>query len=167
MISLTAFSYYCNCVCDHQSRHGLHWHRAAGGRPVPRPCWWWRAELQRHRDEAGPCSMRWDSERNTSLAAVLGALDYWRGCCVHEMTGTCPLHLILCLSPVTVKELVRDIEQLQCLRALRLEGNSVGVEAARAIAKALEGKDLLQVLLWKLIFISLFLINLPLSWIVA
>lgn len=41
--------------------------------------------------------------------------------------------------------MVHDIEQLQCLRALCLEGNSVGVEAARAIAKALEGKNLLQV----------------------
>lgn len=44
-----------------------------------------------------------------------------------------------------MEEIVHDIEQLQCLRALRLEGNSVGVEAAQAIAKALEGKDLLQV----------------------
>lgn len=46
---------------------------------------------------------------------------------------------------LSVKEIVCDIEQHQCLRALRLEGNSVGVEAARAIAKALEDKDLLQV----------------------
>jgi len=45
------------------------------------------------------------------------------------------------------EELVRDIEQYQVLRALRLEGNTVGVEAAQAIAKALESKDLLQVLL--------------------
>lgn len=40
---------------------------------------------------------------------------------------------------------VREIEQHQCLRALCLEGNTVGVDAARAIAKALEKKDLLQV----------------------
>lgn len=44
-----------------------------------------------------------------------------------------------------VEELVRDIEQYQGLRALRLEGNTLGVDAARAIAKALENKDLLQV----------------------
>lgn len=48
---------------------------------------------------------------------------------------------------LSVEELVREIQQYQCLRALRLEGNTVGVDAARAIAKALEGKDLLQVLL--------------------
>ncbi|XP_010770176.1 ran GTPase-activating protein 1-like, partial [Notothenia coriiceps] len=44
----------------------------------------------------------------------------------------------------SVEQLVRDIEQFQGLRALRLEGNTVGVEAARAIAKALEDKDQLQ-----------------------
>uniref|UniRef100_A0A8C4HKR3 Ran GTPase-activating protein 1 n=1 Tax=Dicentrarchus labrax TaxID=13489 RepID=A0A8C4HKR3_DICLA len=38
----------------------------------------------------------------------------------------------------SVEELVREIEQYQGLRALRLEGNTVGVDAARAIAKALE-----------------------------
>ncbi|KAF0025172.1 hypothetical protein F2P81_022053 [Scophthalmus maximus] len=47
-------------------------------------------------------------------------------------------------SAESVEELVREIEQYQGLRALRLEGNTVGVEAARAIAKALESKDLLQ-----------------------
>lgn len=45
-----------------------------------------------------------------------------------------------------MEELVCDIEQYQDLRALRLEGNSVGVEAAQAIAKALESKNQLQVL---------------------
>lgn len=49
------------------------------------------------------------------------------------------------LSVFPVEELVRDIEQYQGLRALRLEGNTLGVDAARAIAKALENKDLLQV----------------------
>lgn len=46
---------------------------------------------------------------------------------------------------LSVEELVREIEQYQGLRALRLEGNTVGVDAARAIAKALESKELLQV----------------------
>lgn len=50
-------------------------------------------------------------------------------------------------SVLSAEELVREIEQYQCLRALRLEGNTVGVDAAQAIAKVLEGKDLLQVLL--------------------
>ncbi|KAM7371119.1 hypothetical protein PAMP_010611 [Pampus punctatissimus] len=44
----------------------------------------------------------------------------------------------------SVEELVREIEQYHGLRALRLEGNTVGVEAAQGIAKALESKDLLQ-----------------------
>lgn len=42
-------------------------------------------------------------------------------------------------------ELLGKIEQYPGLRALRLEGNTVGVEAAKAIAKALESKDQLQV----------------------
>lgn len=41
---------------------------------------------------------------------------------------------------------MREIEHYTGLRALRLEGNTVGVDAARAIAKALQSKDLLQVL---------------------
>ncbi|KAK1882057.1 Ran GTPase-activating protein 1 [Dissostichus eleginoides] len=52
----------------------------------------------------------------------------------------------------SVEELVRDIEQFQGLRALRLEGNTVGVEAARAIAKALENKDQLQRCYWSDMF---------------
>lgn len=51
------------------------------------------------------------------------------------------------MSVLIVEELVREMEQYQGLRALRLEGNTVGVEAAQAIAKALESKDLLQVVL--------------------
>lgn len=50
------------------------------------------------------------------------------------------------LSLLSVEELVREMEQYQGLRAFRLEGNTVGVDAARAIAKALESKGLLQVL---------------------
>ncbi|XP_029311348.1 ran GTPase-activating protein 1b [Cottoperca gobio] len=52
----------------------------------------------------------------------------------------------------SVEELVREIEQYQGLRALRLEGNTVGVDAARAIAKALENKDLLQRCYWSDMF---------------
>uniref|UniRef100_A0A4W6G0H9 Ran GTPase activating protein 1b n=1 Tax=Lates calcarifer TaxID=8187 RepID=A0A4W6G0H9_LATCA len=50
------------------------------------------------------------------------------------------------------RDLVREIEQYQGLRALRLEGNTLGVEAARAIAKALESKDLLQRCYWSDMF---------------
>uniref|UniRef100_A0A7N8Y2E2 Ran GTPase-activating protein 1 n=1 Tax=Mastacembelus armatus TaxID=205130 RepID=A0A7N8Y2E2_9TELE len=52
----------------------------------------------------------------------------------------------------SVEELVHEIEQYQGLRALRLEGNTVGVEAAQAIAKALESKDLLQRCYWSDMF---------------
>ncbi|KAK5880877.1 hypothetical protein CesoFtcFv8_021739 [Champsocephalus esox] len=52
----------------------------------------------------------------------------------------------------SVEELVRDIEQFRGLRALRLEGNTVGVEAAQAIAKALEDKDQLQRCYWSDMF---------------
>ncbi|KAM7382016.1 hypothetical protein PAMA_012742 [Pampus argenteus] len=52
----------------------------------------------------------------------------------------------------SVEELVREIEQYHGLRALRLEGNTVGVEAAQGIAKALESKDLLQRCYWSDIF---------------
>ncbi|CAB1438124.1 unnamed protein product [Pleuronectes platessa] len=52
----------------------------------------------------------------------------------------------------SVEELVREIEQYQGLRALRLEGNTFGVEAAQAIAKALESKDLLQRCYWSDMF---------------
>ncbi|XP_070708346.1 ran GTPase-activating protein 1b [Pempheris klunzingeri] len=52
----------------------------------------------------------------------------------------------------SVEELVREIEQSQGLRSLCLEGNTVGVEAARAIAKALGSKDLLQRCYWSDMF---------------
>jgi len=39
-----------------------------------------------------------------------------------------------------VEEIVKEIEDFQGLEALRLEGNTIGVEAAQAIAKALETK---------------------------
>jgi hypothetical protein len=55
-------------------------------------------------------------------------------------------HLLVNLVVSAAKELVREIEEYQGLRALRLEGNTVGVEAAQAISKALECKDQLQVL---------------------
>ncbi|KAM4715076.1 ran GTPase-activating protein 1b [Anableps anableps] len=52
----------------------------------------------------------------------------------------------------SVRELLSKIEQYQGLRALRLEGNTVGVEAAKAIAKALESKDQLQRCYWSDMF---------------
>ncbi|KAJ0044250.1 hypothetical protein NL108_004067, partial [Boleophthalmus pectinirostris] len=50
------------------------------------------------------------------------------------------------------EDLVKEIDQYQDLRALRLEGNTLGVEAAQAIAKVLEKKDLLQKCYWSDIF---------------
>lgn len=40
---------------------------------------------------------------------------------------------------------MKEIQDFEGLQALRLEGNTVGVEAARAIAKALETKSALKV----------------------
>ncbi len=44
-----------------------------------------------------------------------------------------------------VEKMVKEIEELDGLRALRLEGNTIGLEAAQTIAKALEKKSELQV----------------------
>ncbi|KAM3592368.1 uncharacterized protein V6R79_017402 [Siganus canaliculatus] len=55
-------------------------------------------------------------------------------------------------SAESVEELVREIEQCQDLRTLCLEGNTLGVDAARAIAKALESKDLVQRCHWSDMF---------------
>uniref|UniRef100_A0A3P9KEG0 Ran GTPase-activating protein 1 n=1 Tax=Oryzias latipes TaxID=8090 RepID=A0A3P9KEG0_ORYLA len=52
----------------------------------------------------------------------------------------------------SVAELVRDIRRTSDLRALRLEGNTVGVEAAQTIAKALENKEMLQRCYWSDMF---------------
>ncbi|KTG25159.1 hypothetical protein cypCar_00006044 [Cyprinus carpio] len=52
----------------------------------------------------------------------------------------------------SVKEMVQEIEQYQGLRSLRLEGNTLGVEAARAIAKSLEAKRELEQCHWSDMF---------------
>ncbi|XP_064170213.1 ran GTPase-activating protein 1a isoform X1 [Anguilla rostrata] len=52
----------------------------------------------------------------------------------------------------SVEELVQEIEAFQGLQALRLEGNTVGVEAAKAIAKALENKGDFQCCYWSDMF---------------
>uniref|UniRef100_A0A8D0AY05 Ran GTPase-activating protein 1 n=1 Tax=Sander lucioperca TaxID=283035 RepID=A0A8D0AY05_SANLU len=52
----------------------------------------------------------------------------------------------------SVEELVCEIEQYHGLRALRLEGNTVGVDAARAIAKALETLCVFQRCYWSDMF---------------
>ncbi|XP_023670293.2 ran GTPase-activating protein 1b isoform X2 [Paramormyrops kingsleyae] len=55
-------------------------------------------------------------------------------------------------SAQSVEELVREIEAFPELQALRLEGNTVGVEAAKAIARALESKSQLQFCYWSDMF---------------
>nr|XP_057918182.1 ran GTPase-activating protein 1b [Doryrhamphus excisus]XP_057918183.1 ran GTPase-activating protein 1b [Doryrhamphus excisus]XP_057918184.1 ran GTPase-activating protein 1b [Doryrhamphus excisus] len=52
----------------------------------------------------------------------------------------------------SVEELVQEIEQCHDLRSLRLEGNTLGVEAASAIARSLESKDRLQRCYWSDLF---------------
>lgn len=44
-----------------------------------------------------------------------------------------------------VEKMGKEIEEFDGLRALRLEGNTIGLEAAQTIAKALEKKSELQV----------------------
>lgn len=51
----------------------------------------------------------------------------------------------LTCSPSSVEEMVKEIQDFEDLQALRLEGNTVGVEAAQAIAKALETKSKFKV----------------------
>lgn len=53
------------------------------------------------------------------------------------------LHPFCSLS--AVEEIVKEIEDFDGLQALRLEGNTIGVEAAKTIAKALETKSELTV----------------------
>uniref|UniRef100_A0A8C2KI08 Ran GTPase-activating protein 1 n=1 Tax=Cyprinus carpio TaxID=7962 RepID=A0A8C2KI08_CYPCA len=52
----------------------------------------------------------------------------------------------------SVKEMVQEIEQCQGLQSLRLEGNTLGVEAAQAIAKSLEEKRELEQCHWSDLF---------------
>ncbi|KPP73440.1 ran GTPase-activating protein 1-like [Scleropages formosus] len=52
----------------------------------------------------------------------------------------------------SVEELVKDVENFQGLQALRLEGNTFGVEAAKAIAMALEKKSQLECCYWSDVF---------------
>nr|XP_003221037.1 PREDICTED: ran GTPase-activating protein 1 [Anolis carolinensis]XP_008108950.1 PREDICTED: ran GTPase-activating protein 1 [Anolis carolinensis] len=50
------------------------------------------------------------------------------------------------------EEVIKEIEEFDGLEALRLEGNTVGVEAAKVIAKALETKSLLKKCHWSDMF---------------
>ncbi|XP_031206026.1 ran GTPase-activating protein 1 isoform X4 [Mastomys coucha] len=50
------------------------------------------------------------------------------------------------------KDVIKEIEEFDGLEALRLEGNTVGVEAARVIAKALEKKSELKRCHWSDMF---------------
>nr|XP_046161605.1 LOW QUALITY PROTEIN: ran GTPase-activating protein 1-like [Oncorhynchus gorbuscha] len=52
----------------------------------------------------------------------------------------------------SVKEMVKEIQEFKGLQALRLEGNTYGVEAAQAIAKALETKSEFKYCYWSDMF---------------
>ncbi|XP_071752990.2 ran GTPase-activating protein 1-like isoform X1 [Centroberyx gerrardi] len=52
----------------------------------------------------------------------------------------------------SVEEIVKEIQDFQGLQALRLEGNTIGVEAAQAIAKALETKSEFKCCYWSDMF---------------
>ncbi|KAK9535469.1 hypothetical protein VZT92_007848 [Zoarces viviparus] len=52
----------------------------------------------------------------------------------------------------SVEEMVKEIQDFDDLQALRLEGNTIGVEAAKAIAKALETKSKFKRCYWSDMF---------------
>ncbi|XP_062872346.1 ran GTPase-activating protein 1a isoform X2 [Trichomycterus rosablanca] len=52
----------------------------------------------------------------------------------------------------SVKDIVKEIQEYKGLKALRLEGNTVGVEAAQTIAKALQDKADFQCCYWSDMF---------------
>lgn len=52
----------------------------------------------------------------------------------------------------SVEEMVKEIQDFEDLQALRLEGNTIGVEAAQAIAKALETKSKFKRCYWSDMF---------------
>uniref|UniRef100_A0A674AT17 Ran GTPase-activating protein 1 n=1 Tax=Salmo trutta TaxID=8032 RepID=A0A674AT17_SALTR len=52
----------------------------------------------------------------------------------------------------SVEEMVKEIQEFKGLQALRLEGNTYGVEAAQAIAKALETKSEFKYCYWSDMF---------------
>ncbi|CAG5897499.1 unnamed protein product [Menidia menidia] len=52
----------------------------------------------------------------------------------------------------SVEEMVKEIQDFSGLQALRLEGNTIGVDAAQAIAKALENKSELKCCYWSDMF---------------
>ncbi|KAK5616125.1 Ran GTPase-activating protein 1 [Crenichthys baileyi] len=52
----------------------------------------------------------------------------------------------------SAEEIVKDIQEFEGLQALRMEGNTIGVEAAQAIAKALETKSELKRCYWSDMF---------------
>lgn len=84
------------------------------------------------------------------------SVDY-RGSCPRKYTLMCsrfPLLMIVkkqnkakhsSVSCSPVADVVKEIEDFDGLQALRLEGNTIGVEAMQAIAKALETKSELKV----------------------
>uniref|UniRef100_A0A674N873 Ran GTPase-activating protein 1 n=1 Tax=Takifugu rubripes TaxID=31033 RepID=A0A674N873_TAKRU len=52
----------------------------------------------------------------------------------------------------SVEEIVKEIQDFDGLQALRLEGNTIGVEAAKTIAKALETKSEIKCCYWSDMF---------------
>lgn len=54
----------------------------------------------------------------------------------------------------TVADLLKDINECEGLTALRLNGNSYGVEAMKAIGEALAKKPLLSRAIWYDMFVS-------------
>ncbi|KAG8138094.1 putative Ran GTPase-activating protein [Naja naja] len=62
------------------------------------------------------------------------------------------------------EDVVKEIEEFDGLEALRFEGNTVRVEAAKAIAKALEKKSQLKRCHWSDMFTGRLRSEIPLLW---
>ena len=60
--------------------------------------------------------------------------------------------LYFSLCPISVTDVVKAIEECKNLKGLELEANTLGVEAAEAIGKALGGHPEFKRALWKDLF---------------
>uniref|UniRef100_A0A8C6VP33 Ran GTPase-activating protein 1 n=1 Tax=Naja naja TaxID=35670 RepID=A0A8C6VP33_NAJNA len=65
------------------------------------------------------------------------------------------------------EDVVKEIEEFDGLEALRFEGNTVRVEAAKAIAKALEKKSQLKRCHWSDMFTGRLRSEIPLLWYIS
>ena len=69
----------------------------------------------------------------------------------------CSLSILTCVFPIClliVEHILKAIDECEGLTALKLSGNSFGVEAMEAIGEVLAQKPLLSKALWSDLFVS-------------